>query len=528
MSKEVEQISENFVKVWNKYLSINPVLLLDYSWPSISVVDLLTFSCRYKKDLSKILDDILIGASAYIGVVAKNCFKDSFDEVTLDNSEFGIILKLEKNSDLTLIEVETLFRKRIEELPNPFPVVEGFETPITFEAPVVSFFCIGLFTAQMPDVDWSNVEGFRSDIITNTKKHLANTCEQYLSKLVKKHSFAHLAEFYLNDLIYPPMMMNETLPLLNSIDKVISYFEEFQISKKVALEIGNYLVLSPDYLLSNLGLILVCALSNKVPSQRVIAAAQRKGDYVVFLRRAVKKVREFYGIESDWIKDGLKNEEMIEQYLVEKSMKFLPWLTLSIDRLEEDKEKNALAYAISRISEYDFEGALEFCDKVLDEQPEDTELLIQKIYLKLQLGKLAEVDELLPSLMTAPNVEEILSYFNLLAKISMAKKDFERAYNYFKAGLNIKSKDLMLLTDMQNDAAWCCMLLGKRGQALIHLEQGLLTSNCPVTILLNKSSILWELGDFERALKIREDLFQVSPYDRRVFSNLTLESPVET
>jgi len=320
--------------------------------------------------------------------------------------------------------------------------------------------------------------------------------------------------------------MKESLPLFESIDKVLNYFKEYSVSKKSALDLGKQLALSPDALLSNLGLVLVAALSNKIPKAQIIATAKRKGTYVAFLRRAAKKVREFYGHNQDWIEQGLVSDYLIEQYLVEKSMNFIPWLTFSLERLNDDIKKKSLPEIISKICEYDFESALKLCEQLLKEDPEDTEVAIQKIYLLLQLGNLEEIDKPLKSLMTAPKADQMLNYYNLLGKISMAKKDFSRAYNYYKAGLGIKSKDLMLISDMQNDAAWCCMLLEKRGQALVHLEKALLTTTCPVTILLNKSSVLWEIGDAQRAFNIRKELFQTSPYDRRVFSNLTLEAPV--
>ena len=48
--KEVLKTAADFVKHWQKFLAKNPLLTLDYSWPSIEVIDLLTFSSRYKKD----------------------------------------------------------------------------------------------------------------------------------------------------------------------------------------------------------------------------------------------------------------------------------------------------------------------------------------------------------------------------------------------------------------------------------------------------------------------------------------------
>ena len=156
----VEEKADKFVKYWNEYLKINSVLLLDYSWPSISVIDLLTFSCRYKKDLPQALSEMLSGASAYIAVVAKNCFEESGYKVNLlntkDESEDRIEVVLNSSDKKeTRIALEKLFRARLKELPNPFPVSEDFETPITFEAPVLSLFCISIFTANTPDVDLS-------------------------------------------------------------------------------------------------------------------------------------------------------------------------------------------------------------------------------------------------------------------------------------------------------------------------------------------------------------------------------------
>ena len=224
---------------------------------------------------------------------------------------------------------------------------------------------------------------------------------------------------------------------------------------------------------------------------------------------------------------------MIEQFVIEKAMKFLPWLTFSKERIEEDIDDYILAPIIIRICEFDFDFAIKLCKEVLEARPDDSEVMIQLIKLELLQGSAivgdakeehsSKVEELVRKLMTAPDVDQKPSYYNLLGEISMLKKDFSKAYTYYKTGAARPSTDLMLLSDMQNNAAWCSMIMNKNALALVHLEQALLTSNCPVTILLNKSKLLWELGDKEGCLEIREKLFNISPYDRRVFSYLKLD-----
>ena len=303
----VEKKAESFVKYWNKYLAVNSVLILDYTWPSVSVVDLITFPSRYKKEITEELSDTLHGASAYLAVIAKKCYEESSDKfsfkVSLNLAQDGVEIELEKEEgEKVIVPIEKNLRELLRELPNPFPVTKKFKTPITFEASILSFYAIGIFTASAPNVDWKWLEN--EDVIVASNKYLANTSAQYYSKFVRKSNLGHSAEFYLNDLIYPPMLMQEPLPLLGSIQKVLEYFHEYKVSKESALEIGRYLAVNPDHLLSNLGLVLTCALSSKIPPAQVLATAKRKGTHVVFLRRAVRLVREFYGQKLDWIESG--------------------------------------------------------------------------------------------------------------------------------------------------------------------------------------------------------------------------------
>ena len=528
---KVEKIAQDFVKEWSEYLVVNPFLALDYSWPSLGVLDLLTFSCRYKKNLPSQLEEIVTGASAYIAVIAKNCFVKSVEKVVLTHDKDGINIILEggryiAEEENVVIPVEKMLKHILAELPNPLPVTRLFKTEILFESPIISLFAVGIVTGLAPGIEgaWSDKsEKYLSEVIAQSLRVLAIGSSNHYARYFPNEKLGQMGELYLNDLIFPPMMMRENLPLLGSIDKVLKYFSEYKISKESALKLGQNLALSPDHLFSNLGLVLCCALSDEIPSPQILANCQRKGTYITFLRRAVKEVRKYFGVKYDWVENGLKNSEMLTQYAVEKSMKFLPWLNLSKDRIKSDVGDYILAPLIIKICEYDISGALKIAEQILEARPDDTEIVMQIIRLELMQGNSERVDDLLRDLMSNPKADSMMEYYSLLGNIALAKNDPTKALNNYKAAIALKTKDLTLLSDVQNNAAWCCMHLKKFGQALVYLEQSLMHTQCPVTILLNKASIIAEMGDLSGSLEIRKKLFSICPFDRRVFAALTLE-----
>ena len=80
----------------------------------------------------------------------------------------------------------------------------------------------------------------------------------------------------------------------------------------------------------------------------------------------------------------------------------------------------------------------------------------------------------------------------------------------------------LLAAELANNAAWSGILLGETEQPLALIEQGLEATPCPVTLLLNKAAILWELRDFDSIRETRLRVFELAPCDRRVFASLAL------
>jgi len=59
-------------------------------------------------------------------------------------------------------------------------------------------------------------------------------------------------------------------------------------------------------------------------------------------------------------------------------------------------------------------------------------------------------------------------------------------------------------------------------KVLKRLDESLALAHCPLTMLLNKLSLVWELGMAEDGMKTRKELFSLAPCDRRVFASLAL------
>ena len=92
LDKTVEKTYKKFVKRWNELLNVSPELELDSSWPSISVLDQLTFSLRLHEDLSEAQEELLEGSAAYLAVFVHTCWSLIAEEVKVGIDHDGIFV----------------------------------------------------------------------------------------------------------------------------------------------------------------------------------------------------------------------------------------------------------------------------------------------------------------------------------------------------------------------------------------------------------------------------------------------------
>lgn len=532
LDEKVEKIYLDFVSFWNAKLQINSLILLDDTWPSIGVIDSLTFSLRFKEQIPKQLESIITGSSAYIAKMLCECWKEQVEQIQVYINEGEICIEakggaLIPEDTAVFIPVESLLRERLRLLPNPFPITKDFSTNISFDSRVISDFCIGLFTGQTEGIEGPFSEYDErelSPLIEAVTKHLAITSAQSYEKHFPDESIGQMAELYLQDLIYPPMFMKEDLPCLSSIVKLLDYLKSLGIKQDNILALGQNLSLSANSLFSNIGLIICCAISDSLPSASIVSVAKSRGPYNGMLRKATLKVREYFDDSNDWATHGLRTLEDEKRFFIETNLGFFPGLILSHKRLKKDLKANILSQLILASSNFDYELGEQMCEVILKELPDDIEVHFQLIHFKMLRKKFEEANSLLNNLLDNPEADSSIMFYNLRGLCALELKNNKIALRNFKTALKLENyEDLILRSEINNNAAWACILLGNLGEAMFYLEQSLSKSVYPVSALLNKASILWDLGVDDDYENFRKYLFRICPLDRRVFSHLTLQ-----
>ena len=529
----VQQMSEAFKERWNHYLRISPLLVLDETWPTFGVMDLITFGLRLTPEIPESMNNIIRGAAAYLGVMVHRCWSRLLKEVDLRDGPQGIYLEGRGSEwlpegELLSLQLEDALRKVLREIPPAFPVFYGFGRNVDLESNVFGLMGLGMLTGLGPMVKgpWreKEPEALR-EVLDQAVRELARQSAENYARAFPDEPLGQLAEIYLNALIYPPLFMNEALPGASAVEQLLEYFTELKIKPQSISAFAANLAQSPDEVFSAVGLAFYAALTDSLPAAEIIASARTKGNFMGLLRPVVLQIRESLKLGDDWLLGSIKNFQLEKRFEIEQAMGLIPWLYLDKERIKNDSGENKLAPLLIAIAEFDLEGAIKAADFILGEEPGDIPLRVQRIKLEILNGDMEKAEKMLRSLFSEPDSDRNPRFFNLWGLCLLQKGDKDNARKYFKAGLAVASAEPQMEAEIANNLAWSCMLTGDPETALENIELGLQKSECPVTLLLNKVSILWAGKQFEEAQKERRRLFKLAPTDRRVFGGLSSLAP---
>src|SRR3712207_2833311 len=93
ISAIVKERCEAFRNFWNDNLAVSSAYMLDGTWPSLGVLDLLTDSSRGRKELSQFEDAIIAGTAAYLAVMAHECWSLMGVSVAVEDRGYGVMIR---------------------------------------------------------------------------------------------------------------------------------------------------------------------------------------------------------------------------------------------------------------------------------------------------------------------------------------------------------------------------------------------------------------------------------------------------
>lgn len=530
-----EALLKDFTEKWGSLLDVAPSLNLDENWPSVGIIDLLTFSLRLEETIDSEVDGLLKGSAAYLAKIVANSWSRIVEKIEIGDGPEGIFVRAEggefiPEGEEVHVALEREFRNCLRTMPYPLPILRNKAKPVSFDSNIISNFTLSVASGLSPHVKgaWEekDTQSFGKALLEITKT-LALQSSQYYATTFPDEPFGQMAELYLNDLIYPPLLIGEALPTQNASQKLLSYFREYDVPEKTMIQIAKNLAQSPDETISCVGLVFYIALETEECDPQMLAIAESKGRFIGLLRHSIQEVRAQVKETKDWVVHGFEDNEGSEKHFeVEYAMRCIPWLYLSKDYLVAARP-NYLLDLLIPLCAFDLPASVAAADALIQENPKDIELRLQRINLEMVSGNTEKIADLFSSLLSEHDADKSPRFFSLWGQFMLHNGEAGSAEKYFRAALSLENNDDDLYADIANSLAWSSTCRHQYEATIEFCDKGLSRSRFPATLLLNKAHALWSLKRFEEANSIRKKLFRMVPCDRRVFGSIGFTGNLE-
>ena len=524
IEQSIEARAQEFVKKAHPIFAPLSNVQLDFNWPSLGALDALLYSLRGAEEFTGDQREFLKGGVSYLAAMAYSSWASFGGEVTAKDGPKGITLQVRGGPKLSLTESVVLYLEEVcagilRRPPTPFPVLGEYVREVGIDQNLMSIVGLGVCTGLSPFAKgpWRGEapEKFEEQV-ANTVKLLSFQSAEYYRAVFPDEKWGQVAELYLNDLIYPPLGMDEPVPVYRATQGILSFLEEYRIDSSSALRLAHNLALSPDELISCAGLVLYGALVSGPVAPAVRAASEAKGMMPGYFRAAMVELRRELKLRDDWIERrefGVEDEVRLE---IERALGFLPWLRLSSERLR--KNKNDLLWdALDGMARFDLNKATSVLEKIVEEDPRDIEVRVQRVYFYVIEGDIDAAHFACRALSSEPESESSAQFYGLWGLVELIRGENETAIRYLKIAADLSAIASYEQQQITNNYAWALMLEGHMLRALDVLE-GCLLGGPFVPALLNKIYVLETLNRKEGIAKVLSDLRTISPLDRKVFS----------
>ncbi len=543
IEEEIYQQALRFANDWTKKLSLSPLLRLDFSWPSVGAVDLITFHLRGEITFDTEKRELLRGAAAYVGVIAHDCWSRFDKELNVElkktkesNPDYVLFAKggqfLQKGEEFSVTLVQSL-RKILAFEKEAFIGYGKKARVIPADHNLLSLFGLGLITGYCPLGQGAWRECSELDFVPYLKKaeiFLAESCANYYKAVFPNEPLGQHSKLYLSELIIPPAQHSEPFPACRAVTGAIRYLKGVNATPEEMLQLGENLALFPDELISATGFSLAASLCKDTStiSSTLKALSAGKGSYGALLRPAVITARALLtGVEGDFLQYLSRDE--IEQarsiFRVEKKLHLLPTFRLS-ETFFGNQKLTAMMTALSWFNPNGARSALE----ALPKDQKVTEVLLQGIYLDILLGNIARAENDLLELENKFNSKKEdlpVELHELRGLLLLMKGDSKQSLQYYRSCFHspLLNEERRLEIGAQLVRAY---ILEHDYRSAIDAT-GLLLKEEPLSLDLHlyRAVAFKESGKVSDLKQEIEILTKLSPTDRRVFSLLEVLSELE-
>ena len=533
ISAVVKERCEAFREFWNENLGASAAYQLDGTWPSLGVLDLLTDSSRGRQKVSQFEDAIISGTAAYLAIMAHECWSLFGVSSTVEDRGYGVIIRALDGPGIPKGEqVVILLEKELQSLlargAGDIQVFNGFTRPVAPGQSLISPFALGVFTGLTPCAQgaWreETFDSFKEHVETVTR-FLAAQCAERYGKVYPNEPIGQVAELYLNDLIFPPMLLSEDWPARNAARGLVKFFKEYKVSAKQMREVTLNLAASGDELIAHAAFAVHAALIEELDIDgRFLTIAQSKGLYAAMLRPAMLDAREALGKSGEWSYEDVVTKEMEDRIAVEMRLGLLPWVKLPADRVARAGEDELLRDFLSRCLNFDLAGARRVLDDLVAQDPGDVPIRLQDVYLSVVERNVEKATADIRALLSEPDAEDDWRVAHDAGLMELLDGNSTLAEKHLRRALETGAADNFTLSDLHNSLGWTYFTRSMDREAIEHFDKALELQPGMLVTTLNKAAALYRLGYDSPADTLTVRLANIVPFERRIFMSFMLEA----
>lgn len=526
--------AQAFANFWSAIFADYPYYQLDFTWPSIGVVDRLLSPLREKERLTEFENLMLEGTASYLAKMIHDCW-NNFDQ-ELDVRAFlntaspnGPIIEASGGKYLTS---DTSFRVPLQRtLQRLFRQSSSSEVPsfgrhkrfVTETDNLLSTFATGLFTGLCPwgEGPWStHAEEKFADYIKSTVTFLSRSsglCYQRTSLLEELGASPSL---YASNLILPPAFAYEPYRALRAVSGVVDFWRTTHTEEDRLRKLVHQLAHSMDELIASAGFAIACAFESERPSDKLKSLSFAFEKNISALRPAVMLARLTLRRPDNWISllEQEKYDEATKLYVLENELGLLPLLSVN----EETLANKRLIIFFQLASWQRLPEARQYLESVLASSQPSVSLLLQYGHLSLLLNKRKDAEETLKKLHASKteNDEDSFHLSILRAEYCRRYGTTEEAAGYY--GRAIRTKAALGLREVC-ETNWLCryLLSSKRPQEALKIaEQLLVQQPAAVPVRLAKVDALFAINETDQAENELNELYQLCPNNYQSFERI--------
>lgn len=519
-------LSQRVVQIFSQY----PKYLLDSTWPSIGVADLLLSKFRGQERFSADEKNLIGSVSAYVAMIAFSCWKQFADDVSIrlivkEEPELSIGIEATGGTEIppgdrVYVNITSAIKDCLSA--NPLPFFEQSSAHLGPEDNRLSHLAVGLLTglSSFGDGPWKERSLANHAAYTRAAElFMAAGSASYYRRNFPSEPTGQKGELYMFGLLMPPLFHQEQFYAANAAYQLARHLVDQKVPAYEMLQLAINLGHSPDPQIAAAGTALsIALLTGPIPSQ-IYGLCYSRGKNLQRLRPAVILARRALGKPADWAE--LVEDDQLEQATalveIERSLGLIPFFRLPAEYLNEQR----MLVLWESLAASKLDSALEVITTLRGAGVFSVDLALQEAYLRLQLNDLDEAEALLrlaEKRLSDLGPESASFFYEIGGMLSIVRGSPERAIPLLEKAVKVLPK--LCTSDHFARAVYFAFVLSSAGQierALPIFESCIENQSGFVSARLGRFQCLTVLERHDEARTELDALVRFAPMSAEVF-----------